>query len=932
MRTIGRYDTQLTANNTGLVRGFRESEVAAKNFARTTSRAVRSVQLQLGAALGSTLGTRQVIEYADAYTEVQNKLRQVTGTTRELGAANAQVFQIATETRSNLEAVATLYARTSRVADRLGISQQQVATFTRIVNQSFQAYGSTASEASSATLQLSQSLAKGALNGDEFRTIAEAAPPIMAAIAREAGVAEGALKDMGARGEISAELIVAAILNSEQIFADAFAETSATVRSNLEVAATAAKRFAGESQGLNAVLTTSSEAAILLANNMDVVGDVLTGVAVVYGSRLAGPLLASTAQFLAQVPATAAATRTLGAYGAVLGGVSRTQALATLAMQRFTVSLAFLGGPAGLAIAAASALLLFSRDVETAEERLNRIEKSVRAANDAIESFRTLGGVQVGLRQADRDLAKARGALDETRAKVEELEAAYDEQAAAQARSGSGFGGIAAAPPALVAARKEVVKLTEEFDAAQSHFDDLTERLASQTLGGISDQRGNSGPNAELGKISDRLREQVDLYGDVSNAARLRYQIEQQAFEGASQEQLDAAIKLAEELDALDTRKRAGAERALQGFREEVALYGEVTNAARIRYQIEEGALRGWTDAQIAEAQRLASELDRLDEQERLQRANERRQNELQAEAEQATNIINLQQEKFRRLARLAAESQTDDVGVAQIDLAARLEQLRQEQIQILQIEQLTDQQKLQIQQDFETARLQIIALSEKEITSIRAKEAEAQQSKEEQLQRARIQVQQSALQTIIGLTKQDSAVQRAALALKAILALKEARIQLAKARAQAVAAGPFPKNLAALGQVGLIGAEVIATLVGLASGGGGGASGVAHGGLDYVPRDQTFFLRQGERVIQPEQNRDLTRALAEGGLNGGMTVNVQVISQGNSEFTATTEERDGELFVRVAEIARATMSNDIQQRRGVYSDLKSQFDLRDAV
>lgn len=49
-------------------------------------------------------------------------------------------------------------------------------------------------------------------------------------------------------------------------------------------------------------------------------------------------------------------------------------------------------------------------------------------------------------------------------------------------------------------------------------------------------------------------------------------------------------------------------------------------------------------------------------------------------------------------------------------------------------------------------------------------------------------------------------------------------------------------------------------------------AANQAHGGIDNVPRESTFLLQRGERVIQPEQNRDLTNFLAGqgGGGEGG--------------------------------------------------------------
>lgn len=56
--------------------------------------------------------------------------------------------------------------------------------------------------------------------------------------------------------------------------------------------------------------------------------------------------------------------------------------------------------------------------------------------------------------------------------------------------------------------------------------------------------------------------------------------------------------------------------------------------------------------------------------------------------------------------------------------------------------------------------------------------------------------------------------------------------------------------------------------------------SGVAHGGMDYIPKETTFLLDKGERVLSPRQNRDLTNYLSQrqkGVDNDGNTINVNV-------------------------------------------------------
>lgn len=66
--------------------------------------------------------------------------------------------------------------------------------------------------------------------------------------------------------------------------------------------------------------------------------------------------------------------------------------------------------------------------------------------------------------------------------------------------------------------------------------------------------------------------------------------------------------------------------------------------------------------------------------------------------------------------------------------------------------------------------------------------------------------------------------------------------------------AGGYPWGIVPATLMALAGAAQIKQIVGTSQ---------AHGGLDYVPRDETFLLRAGERVVQPEANRDLTSFLA---------------------------------------------------------------------
>lgn len=90
------------------------------------------------------------------------------------------------------------------------------------------------------------------------------------------------------------------------------------------------------------------------------------------------------------------------------------------------------------------------------------------------------------------------------------------------------------------------------------------------------------------------------------------------------------------------------------------------------------------------------------------------------------------------------------------------------------------------------------------------------------------------------------------------------------------MAAAPFPINLTAP----VVAAASMAGAAGMFSAGAatgaslGAAVGAAHGGLTNVPKESTYLLDEGERVLSPNQNRDLTNFMrGGGGGSGGVTI-----------------------------------------------------------
>ncbi|MEE8434652.1 MAG: hypothetical protein V3S64_07685 [bacterium] len=86
--------------------------------------------------------------------------------------------------------------------------------------------------------------------------------------------------------------------------------------------------------------------------------------------------------------------------------------------------------------------------------------------------------------------------------------------------------------------------------------------------------------------------------------------------------------------------------------------------------------------------------------------------------------------------------------------------------------------------------------------------------------------------------------------------AIAEALVNTYLAGSKALASVPFPFNFAAAAAVTIQGLATVEKIRQVH---------IAHGGIGNVPEDSTFLLQRGERVLSPNQNRDLTRFLTTG-------------------------------------------------------------------
>lgn len=279
-------------------RGFDSTTRAVNNTERSMS-SLSGVAVALAAALSA----KQISEYADAWATVNNKLANSLRPNEQLADVTERVFNITQQTRSSLDATASLYARLERATRQYGTSADDLAKLTTIINQGFVVSGATAQEAENAIIQLSQGLASGALRGEEFNSVNEQGNRLIVALADSMGVSIGQMRNMAAQGKLTTDVVVNGLLSQGAVIGKEFANTTTTISQALQVAGNNITKFFGENSTVKTSAGIFNDAVVTASENIGLLSGALTAVAAIMGSRYVGALTMATA---AKVQDTAA--------------------------------------------------------------------------------------------------------------------------------------------------------------------------------------------------------------------------------------------------------------------------------------------------------------------------------------------------------------------------------------------------------------------------------------------------------------------------------------------------------------------------------------------------------------------------------------------------------------------------------------------------
>ena len=188
-----------------------------------------------GAAMGIEAAGRALKDMAvsavkttDQLTQLRARIDLINDGSQSTAEIMDKVFSAANRSRGSFLDMADSVAKLNMLAKDAFTSNDEAIYFVEQLNKQFKIAGAGVQETTSAMYQLTQAMAAGKLQGDEFRSIMENAPMLAQSIAQEMGLSVGQLKEMSSQGLITADIIKNALFASAEETNAKFAEIPMT--------------------------------------------------------------------------------------------------------------------------------------------------------------------------------------------------------------------------------------------------------------------------------------------------------------------------------------------------------------------------------------------------------------------------------------------------------------------------------------------------------------------------------------------------------------------------------------------------------------------------------------------------------------------------------------------------------------------------------
>ena len=212
-RAEARYALTADDRASATLRRFRNNVSDADRSMARFTRTLRGAGIVGLGILGANL-----VRQADAYGQLQQRIRVATTASRDFAEVNQRLFSISQRTGAALTATTDTFQRLARSAPALGATNDQVLQVVENIQKLAAVSGTGTEQLSAGLLQFSQLLAQSRPQAEELNSILENLPAVATEIEKGLGLLPGQLKAAAREGRVlSADIFRALLERTQQV-------------------------------------------------------------------------------------------------------------------------------------------------------------------------------------------------------------------------------------------------------------------------------------------------------------------------------------------------------------------------------------------------------------------------------------------------------------------------------------------------------------------------------------------------------------------------------------------------------------------------------------------------------------------------------------------------------------------------------------------
>lgn len=230
-----------------------DARIGVKDKASSVLNKIKGAALALAAIKAITIA----VKASDQFSQTRARLNLMNDGQMSTKQLESEIFKKSMGSRTDVQTMSDVVSRLGITAGDKFKNNKEIVDFSSLLSKQFKISGASGEEQSSAMYQLSQAMASGALQGDEFRTIKENAPLLAKAIQKELGDKD--IKTAASNGEITSDLIKRAMFNSAGEIEERFNKIPWTFKDAMTMGLNGIKKGAEPVfEGVNSLVNNSS--------------------------------------------------------------------------------------------------------------------------------------------------------------------------------------------------------------------------------------------------------------------------------------------------------------------------------------------------------------------------------------------------------------------------------------------------------------------------------------------------------------------------------------------------------------------------------------------------------------------------------------------------------------------------------------------------